>query len=210
MRPNVRFEVYNFTKGLMLEDDSQDAVFINSVVEMVKDYPDLLREAHRVLRPGGVIHIIEHLMQLWDTEDPSQVAHRTSPSCCRLIATVREQLSIMGMDPDAPAKLSDWLALTSDIWIDTNRQNVGFEQIGTTLRLYPAHPHEGFPCASLVDTRMVPFIKHMCIISAKDLFSVLRDRGIQNEVAEKMIEAAIEETQQPERCAYTRLYCVMV
>ncbi|KAG9081511.1 hypothetical protein FRC06_005524, partial [Ceratobasidium sp. 370] len=33
-RPNVVFEVYDFTEGLMLPDGSQDVVFLNAVLEM--------------------------------------------------------------------------------------------------------------------------------------------------------------------------------
>jgi hypothetical protein len=34
-RANIVFEVYDFTEGLMLEDASQDVVFLNIVMEMV-------------------------------------------------------------------------------------------------------------------------------------------------------------------------------
>jgi hypothetical protein len=34
-RPNIIFEVYDFTEGLLLEDTSQDVVFLNMVMEIV-------------------------------------------------------------------------------------------------------------------------------------------------------------------------------
>jgi hypothetical protein len=34
-RPNITFEVYEFTEGLLLKDASQDIVFLNVVVELV-------------------------------------------------------------------------------------------------------------------------------------------------------------------------------
>ncbi|QRW12848.1 methyltransferase domain protein [Ceratobasidium sp. AG-Ba] len=207
-RPNIMFEVYNYTEGLRLRDESQDAVFINCVGEMVKNYPALLRDAHRVLRTGGFIHITELSIQLWDPEDLSKPAHRTKPITCGVMDIVRAQMSTMGMDPDAPTKLSDWLAPTSDIWIDTNRQNVGFKQIEPVLRLYPTYPHDGYPCASLVEAGLVPFIRHMCITTGREFFSVLRDRGIEDKAVEEMIEASLREIQQPERCGYLKLYCV--
>jgi hypothetical protein len=34
-RPNISFEVYDFTKGLLVEDSSQDIVFLNILFELV-------------------------------------------------------------------------------------------------------------------------------------------------------------------------------
>jgi hypothetical protein len=35
-RRNIIFEVYDFTTGLLVEDNSQDAVFLNNVFELVR------------------------------------------------------------------------------------------------------------------------------------------------------------------------------
>ncbi|QRV98292.1 methyltransferase domain protein [Ceratobasidium sp. AG-Ba] len=202
-RPNITFEAYDFTEGLMLEDESQDAVFINHVGEMwykqVKDYPALLRESHRVLRPGGFVHIVEHQVQGWGPENMSELSHRTNPIGCRFLEIAREQMSVVEIDPDAPIKIAGWLASNSNVWRGVKRQNVGFERIESVVRAYPVYPHDGFPCASSVEAHMIPFIRNLTMNSVQDLFSALRDRGIEKEKAEQMIEAAIDEAKQPER-----------
>ncbi|QRW02665.1 methyltransferase domain protein [Ceratobasidium sp. AG-Ba] len=53
---NVTFEVYDFTNELLLEDQSQDAVFLNLILEVVRNYRAIIREVYRVFRPGGLIY----------------------------------------------------------------------------------------------------------------------------------------------------------
>ncbi|KAG8749928.1 hypothetical protein FRC12_013148 [Ceratobasidium sp. 428] len=173
---NITFEVYDFTNGILLPDNSQDAVFLNTVFELVKDYRALLREAHRVLRPGGLLYINDFNPHLWDTQNASIPAHRTNPVGCQLFDLARTQISKFGIDPDTCDKLPRWLAPSSKLW--KNRQDGGFDGIQTIMKAYPAYPHEGFPCSLKLDPRMAPFMAHLSVMATRDMFSILRDSGM--------------------------------
>ncbi|KAG8718092.1 hypothetical protein FRC08_005979 [Ceratobasidium sp. 394] len=207
-RPNVIFEVYDFTEGLLLEDESKDAVFINSLVDMVKDYHGLLREVHRVLRPGGLIHINDYNPHLWDAQNPAVPARRTNPIGCRLADLVRGYVKKMGADPDTCDKVPSWLSASSTLWNNKTGERRGFEQIHSVIRTYPAHPHPGFPCTDQVDPRVAPFLAPLISMSIRDMFGFLKDCCLGDEEATRVIEGTIEELMQPEGCVLVKRYCV--
>ncbi|QRV96773.1 methyltransferase domain protein [Ceratobasidium sp. AG-Ba] len=125
-RQNIAFEVYDFTSGILLEDGSQDAVFLNIVLDMVKDYRTLFREAHRVLRPGGLIYVNDYSPGIWDPNNRSEFPRYTNPRGCYLHDLIRQFLRSVGMEPDTCDKLPGWLAAESDFWDNGQK---GFEQV---------------------------------------------------------------------------------
>ncbi|KAG9078673.1 hypothetical protein FRC06_008247, partial [Ceratobasidium sp. 370] len=195
--PNIVFEVYDFTEGLLLPDNSQDIVFLNIVFELVKDYRALLQEAHRVLRPGGLLYINDFNPHLWDAENASIPAHRTNPVGCRVFDLARAQISKFGIDPDTCDKLPQWLASDSDLW--GTRAQGGFENIRSIIKTYPAYPHDGFPCSLKPDPRLAPYVAQLSVMATRDMFSILRDGGMEEEQAERLVEEMIEEMRRPER-----------
>ncbi|QRV78108.1 methyltransferase domain protein [Ceratobasidium sp. AG-Ba] len=205
-RPNVVFEVYDFTEGILLEDGSQDAVFLNFVMERVRNYPALLREVHRVLRPGGLLHICDYSPYIWDPEDTSIRATRTSPVTCYNGQIIRERASMIGIEVNALDKLPGWLAPESILWDDETNSRAGFEQIHTIVRTYPLYPHDGYPCMSLLDTHIVPFEQYLAVTSARDTFSVLRDSGMEEKDAEAQVERVVDEMKQHKHCSRVKKY----
>ncbi|KAG8734723.1 hypothetical protein FRC10_011499 [Ceratobasidium sp. 414] len=101
-RSNVVFEVYDIAGGLLLDDSSQDTVFLNVVFELVKDYPALIREVYRVLRPGGLIHIRDFDTVLYDSQNPSRTARASNPAGCHLLDIMRDGLTRIGSNMGQP------------------------------------------------------------------------------------------------------------
>jgi ubiquinone/menaquinone biosynthesis C-methylase UbiE len=64
-------------EDLPFEDDTFDAVVSTLVLCGVADQPRALREAHRVLRPGGELRFIEHVRA--DDEKTARLQRRMNP-----------------------------------------------------------------------------------------------------------------------------------
>jgi SAM-dependent methyltransferase len=59
MRPTPSVDVVtDLTDGLPFDDDSADRIFAVHVLEHLIDFLPLVDECHRVLRPGGVLHVL--------------------------------------------------------------------------------------------------------------------------------------------------------
>ncbi|KAG8730356.1 hypothetical protein FRC12_020313, partial [Ceratobasidium sp. 428] len=192
---------YDFTQGLLLDDSSQDVVFLNVVFELTKDYRALIREAYRVLRPGGLIHIRDFDTVIYDPIVPSQLARRTHPTVCRLLDIMREKLAEMGADPQTFEHLPSWLASEPN-------GEAGFEHIKIMTKMFPAYPHHSAICGHKVDTRIAPYMEHLVAMTFRDFTSILCDAGMKTDEANALIEAAIREFRHPDNCALMKLICM--
>ncbi|KAG8718088.1 hypothetical protein FRC08_005975 [Ceratobasidium sp. 394] len=200
-RPNVVFEVYNFGGGLLLDDSSQDVVFLNVVFELIKDYPALIREAHRVLRPGGLIHIRDFDIVLYDSQNPSQLAQSSNPAGCHLLDIMGDTLTRMGVDTQTFKRLPQWLASEPN-------GEAGFENIQVRTKVFPAYPHQNPVCGHKVDLRIAPYLEHLVVMSFRDFTSILCDAGMQVDEANALIEEAIGEFRRPGNCVLIKLPCM--
>jgi SAM-dependent methyltransferase len=79
--------VADLVDGVPLEDESVDQVFAVHVLEHLPDYLPLLAECHRILRPGGVLHVLapwwRHVNAVADPTHVRLVDVQTFKHLCR-------------------------------------------------------------------------------------------------------------------------------
>ncbi|KDN36575.1 hypothetical protein RSAG8_10749, partial [Rhizoctonia solani AG-8 WAC10335] len=93
----IKFEVYDVYAGIAEPDASFDLVHARQCVTMVKDYNFMLREMHRVLKPGGLLVIGEMPSQSYEASDSSTPLH-TSPMRAQAVALMRKAHTAQGID----------------------------------------------------------------------------------------------------------------
>ncbi|KAG8739609.1 hypothetical protein FRC12_016260 [Ceratobasidium sp. 428] len=65
---NVRFETRDVTKGMAEHDGKYDMVHARSVANGISDYPVFIAAMARMLKPGGILMLVEGYLQVYDEE----------------------------------------------------------------------------------------------------------------------------------------------
>ncbi|KAG8743793.1 hypothetical protein FRC10_011422 [Ceratobasidium sp. 414] len=131
-RPNVTFEVYDVYAGLAEPDDSFDAIHarfcLDAVstrvysshpqahISQIKNYDMLLREFHRVLRPGGLLMIGEMGSEVYEAWDTDQPATASSPHIHHGLKILREAVNAQGVMLHVLPLIPKWLEPGSTLW----------------------------------------------------------------------------------------------
>ncbi|QRV97137.1 methyltransferase domain protein [Ceratobasidium sp. AG-Ba] len=115
-RSNITFEVYDLYAGLAEPDESFDVVHARDCLDSVKNYDMLLREIHRVLKPGGLLLIGELGRDAFEASDTDVPAIVSAPHIHHGLKIVREAISAQGVMLDLLPLIPQWLEPDSALW----------------------------------------------------------------------------------------------
>ncbi|KAG8778063.1 hypothetical protein FRC12_025194 [Ceratobasidium sp. 428] len=114
--PNVVFEVYDLYNGFAEPDNSFDVVHVRHAVVPMKNFKSLIREVHRVLRPGGLLLFCEYELEAYDAEFPDIPAWGSLPGISNALRLARGGLAHQGVNIYAWRDLPRWLPFDSPFW----------------------------------------------------------------------------------------------
>ncbi|CAE6364923.1 unnamed protein product [Rhizoctonia solani] len=119
-RENIIFEVYDLYAGLAEADASFDMVHIRHTAYKVGNYPFLVQELHRVLRPGGLFVSGEFEFETYDADNPDVPLGDASARLTRGLVLVRQALAAQRVTVDAGRQLPALLR-NSGLFVQTLR-----------------------------------------------------------------------------------------
>jgi len=115
---NCTFELCNLDcRCLPYPSGSYDVVHARNMHSGIHDYPHFLSELTRILRPGGVLVLIEFdLHPIADGKFTSSPAKSGIPGWCAVAEEVKRALTMRGVDTTVPARMGE---LVQDLgWYD--------------------------------------------------------------------------------------------
>lgn len=123
--PNVSFEIDDVNKPWLQAERSVDFVYIRTMAGSVTNWPELLQEAYKTLKPGGKREFVEIGLN-WEcldgTFDPNGSCGTWTKNFHR-IAT-----EVLGMDFNPIPKIAGWLS------------DAGFEEVEEHDEIVPIGP----------------------------------------------------------------------
>ncbi|TFK77503.1 S-adenosyl-L-methionine-dependent methyltransferase [Pluteus cervinus] len=131
MPPNCRSEVDDINLGLEHFYGDFDVVHARLIASGIRDYASLIDHISRVLRPGGLIHLLEFDFHMYDAnKNRVEVGtHQVGPPWwSRWLAFAKLAVINSGGSPDAATHLHSWIrehpafedVVYQDYWVPTS------------------------------------------------------------------------------------------
>ncbi|KAI5117560.1 hypothetical protein M0805_004473 [Coniferiporia weirii] len=188
--PNIILEIYNLNDGLRGRDGSFDLIHAIGCFKFTTDFKSWLVEMKRLLRPGGVLVIIDLEMALWncDGSDP----WRTVPTICRYAERMYKALFVQGIDLRNMSLVGTWL-----------RELGGFSEVDDTVTGLPVGDWDSSDEVQREIGIMVRDNITSALISTHPLW---RRAGISQEELDHIVVAAHAELLDPSHRLFQRLF----
>ncbi|KAG8735907.1 hypothetical protein FRC10_010019 [Ceratobasidium sp. 414] len=126
-RANLRHEVYNIHEGIIDMDGTFDAVHAEYTMGMVNDWISLLKDMHRVLRPGGLFVFGEILPPITLPGERLPRPQGPASQAARLCGDILKIMADKGIQVMRSGDVEVWLSPESGLW--GSESTLGFHSI---------------------------------------------------------------------------------
>ncbi|KAH7335873.1 S-adenosyl-L-methionine-dependent methyltransferase [Rhizoctonia solani] len=210
--PRIKYEVYDLYAGIAEPDVSFDLVHARTCVTLTKDYKLLIREMHRVLKPGGILVISEIPCQAYEVEKPSEPLH-SSPLRVKALGLMRAGLASQGVDLESWDKMSDRLSPGHPMWNneslntkdECNSAARGFHNVITFAHLIPNGPWPTDRDQRTLGALAKVLFRH----TWQSLVPRMQMMGATQAQAQEFVDKLLEEVDNPKHRSYAKykLWC---
>ncbi|KAG8784651.1 hypothetical protein FRC12_018447 [Ceratobasidium sp. 428] len=210
--PKIGFEVYDIYAGIAEPDVSFDVVYARQTVTLAKDYNMLLREMHRVLKPGGALVITEIPSQAYEARNPSVILH-SAPRRVAAVQIFRGMLQHQGIDLTVWDDMAKRLDPGHSLWGNSTSDNVnkdshpptpavirGFHTITHRSHLIP-----GGPWPDNQEQKIIGALARLLFTDVyRAMLPLLQMMGMEEAQAQGMVDGLLEEMADPRYPAYAK------
>ncbi|KAJ1307264.1 hypothetical protein OPQ81_001377 [Rhizoctonia solani] len=193
-RANVIFEVYDISTGILESDETFDFIRIAHITEIVKDVPGILREAQRLLKPGGLLLVVESETALYESHDISQPSVDSTPLTWRAVDALHRALVAQGVVVDACRLVAEWLSPESHLWESYEpRFFMPFEDIRLGTQIVHAGGWDAD--ARLQEIRLL--LAQHGTVCWRNLAAAITTLGLCEQDVRELVDGAIKELKNP-------------
>ncbi|KAG9127776.1 hypothetical protein FRC07_009364 [Ceratobasidium sp. 392] len=142
-RSNIVFEVYDLYNGIAAPDASFDIVHIRQCTAHIRNPKDLIRDVHRILKPGGLLLFSDSEVEAFDAMIPEVPAGDKLAGLSAASQFVRQALAQQGVNPYLWRDLPELLSPKSDLWLSrrgtSGDKELGFRNISSKAHMIPGN-----------------------------------------------------------------------
>jgi SAM-dependent methyltransferase len=123
--PNVSFEIDDVNKPWLQAERSFDFIYIRTMAGSITNWPRLLEEAFKALKPGGMIEFAEFGLR-WECLDGTFDPNANCGTWTKNFHEISSE--VLHIDFDPIPKMAGWM------------EEAGFENVAVTDRIVPVGP----------------------------------------------------------------------